>query len=361
MARMRRSLISLVLLPLAGCAGAAVPADSQDALERQVARILAAYDDPRSPGASVLVRHHGRILLATGLGAADLDQGVPASAGTNYRLASITKQFTAMAIMILAEEGGLRLDDPIAKHIEGLPAWSDVATIRHLLTHTSGILDYEDRIPEEMTRQLHDRDVEEILRSATTTYFAPGTGYRYSNSGYALLARVVERRSGLDFPELLRRKIFEPLAMTSSVAFVDGVNAVANRAYGHEREGGRWTRRDQSSTSAVLGDGGIYSSVLDLARWDAELASPTLVSPTMMAAAFHPSIATDRPGVHYGFGWRIGTFRGRPTLSHTGETQGFRNAFFRFPGEELSIAVLTNRDEGEPMKLAEEIAATILE
>ncbi|MGH9457038.1 MAG: serine hydrolase domain-containing protein [Thermoanaerobaculia bacterium] len=350
-----RRLIVLFTLALSGCAS------SGDRLARDVATILDAYTAPGEPGASVLVRHRGEILFARGFGLADLDANRAAESGTNYRLASVTKQFTAMASLLLVDDGVVRLDDPVSRWLDDLPPWGERVTIRHLLTHTSGVLDYEDLIPEQQTEQVHDRDVLDILRRHDATSFEPGSRYRYSNSGYALLALVVESASRKTFPDFLRGRIFEPLGMKDTLAFVEGESTVRERAFGHSRKGAAWTRTDQSLTSAVLGDGGVYSSVLDLARWDAELERPTLLSAELLAMAFTPATETDVEGVSYGFGWKIGELAGRRTVFHTGSTIGFRNALLRIPEERLTVIVLTNRNEGQPIDQAKAIANLVLE
>lgn len=294
------------------------------------------------PGASVLVIDDGRVVVRKAYGLADVDAKTPATPATNYRLASITKQFTAAAILELAHEGKLGLDDRVKRWLPSLPAAANDVTIRHLLTHTSGLVDYEDVIPEGTTRQLRDADVLRLLESQDRTYFAPGTSYRYSNSGYALLALIVERVSGQNFAGFLRERIFLPLGMRNTVAFEEGVSTVANRAFG--------TPDDQSLTSAVLGDGGVYSSIDDLARWAAALDEPRY------AEALLPRTPVPDAGAHYGYGWFIGTHRGEKLVWHTGETSGFRNALLRFPDRRLTVIVLTNRRDGEPRRIALEIA-----
>jgi CubicO group peptidase (beta-lactamase class C family) len=295
------------------------------------------------------------------MGLADLESAGAASDRTNYRLASVTKQFTAMAILILANEGKLSLADPIGRWLGDLPSWSEGVTIRHLLTHTSGIVDYEDLIAKDATRQVLDRDVLDLLAAQNDRYFAPGASYRYSNSAYALLALIVERASGMPFQEFLRERIFAPTGMRETLAYLQDGPPVAERAFGHSRDGAGWIRDDQSITSAVLGDGGIYSSVRDLAAWDAELEQPTLIPARLLEEAFTPATATDVAGVSYGYGWRIGELAGRRMLHHTGETRGFRNALLRIPSERLTVVVLTNRNEGAPIEAAKKIARLFLD
>jgi CubicO group peptidase (beta-lactamase class C family) len=298
------------------------------------------------PGASVIVIRGGKIIARQSFGMANLEERLAASSETHYRLASVTKQFTAAAILTLRDDGKLTLDDSVRRWLPSLPESAGAITIRHLLTHSSGLIDYEDVIPAGTTKQLKDADVLRLLETQTATYFPPGTAYRYSNSGYALLALIVEKASGQRFAGFLHDRIFRPLGMKTTVAHEDGISTVAHRAYGYSREGTGWRRTDQSLTSAVLGDGGIYSSVDDLVRWIAAL------DKGRFAEAWEPRVDTDVKGVRYGFGWRIGEVDGHRVISHTGESIGFRNALLRFPDEHLAIIVLTNRNEGHPYDLA---------
>ena len=310
------------------------------------------------PGASVLVVVDGHPVVRRNHGLADVEAGTAASSATHYRLASITKQFTAAAILQLAEAGRLRLDDPVGRWLPSLPARPAAATLHQLLTHASGLLDYEDLVPETASGrpppvQLRDADVLRLLVPHDRTLFPPGAGYRYSNSGYALLALVVERASGRGFPAYLRENIFLPSGMEATQARVDHGPPVPHRAYGHSVVDGAWRRTDQDRTSAVLGDGGVYACIDDLARWDAALGDGRLLSADSLALAFTPHVATDEPGTGYGYGWRITG----DAQWHSGESIGFRNVLARWPGRGLTVVVLTNRDAPEPRSLALRIAA----
>ena len=285
-------------------------------------------------------------------GLADLEERVAATTATNYRLASLTKQFTAAAILLWAEAGRLSIDDPVRQWLPTLPPVADEIVIRHLLTHASGLIDYEDLIPAGRTAQLRDADVLGLLEAENRGYFPAGSAYRYSNSGYSLLALIVGRASGENFASFLRERIFQPLGMQNTVAFESGISIVAHRAFGYGASGHSWFRIDQDLTSATLGDGGIYSSVDDLAKWDAALCGDRLLRPESLRLAFQPAIQTDDPAVQYGFGWRI-TGESR---WHSGETIGFRNAIVRFLEQRLTVIVLTNRNDPAPYPTALAIA-----
>lgn len=311
------------------------------------------------PGASLLVMRDGVPVVARGYGRSDLAQGVEAGPATAYRLASLSKQFTAAAILLLAQDGRLTIDDPVRKWLPSLPPEAQAMTLRHLLTHTSGLLDYEGLMPVPYAGQIHDAGVLALLEREHRLYFAPGSAYRYSNSGYALLALVVERASGMDYPAFLHARIFEPLGMRDSLAYVPGGPEVPHRAVGHSKVDGHWQRTDQSATSAVLGDGGIYSTVEDLARWDAALDDDRLLSAASRALAFAPHVRVEGEGYEafYGFGWRITG----ETLWHSGETIGFRNVIVRWPARRLTVVLLTNRNDPEPYPTALAIGALFLD
>ena len=309
------------------------------------------------PGASVLVIQDGQAVVRRSYGMADLEAGVAATSHTNYRLASVSKQFTAAAVLLMIEDGKVHLDDRVRRWLPELPAVADPITVEHLLTHTSGLVDYEDVMAADATEQVHDADVLQLLRTQDHTYFPPGQGYRYSNSGYALLALIVEKASGKRYADVLRERIFLPLGMNDTVAYERGVSEVAHRAFGYSFDNGAWHRTDQSSTSAVLGDGGIYSSIDDLAKWDAALYDQRLLKSESLRRAFAPHTRTDDPDIEYGYGWRI---TGQ-TLWHSGETIGFRNVIVRYPQHHLTVVVLTNRNDPEPYATAKAIAALAME
>lgn len=326
--------------------------------------LFSAYSGSTVPGASVVVIADGRVVLRRAYGMADLERRVAATPETDYRLASVSKQFTAMAVMLLATAGKLRYDQPVRDFLPELPAAAGSVTIRHLLNHTSGLVDYEDLVPESRTAQLDDRDVLDLLAAKDSVYFPAGTEYRYSNSGYVLLGLIVARVSSgeLSFPEFLLTRIFQPLGMNATVAHVEGSDTVRRRAYGYSPRGGTFVQTDQSVTSATLGDGGIYSNVDDMQRWDQALysGSTALVDAATLDLAATPPQLPGGATTEYGFGWFIDAYRGEKRWRHTGETSGFRNAIQRFPGRRLTVIVLTNRSSGEPAAIVERIADRLL-
>jgi CubicO group peptidase (beta-lactamase class C family) len=319
--------------------------------------IFSAYNRPDVPGAGVLVIRDGEVVASRSYGLADLERRTPANEHTNYRLASLSKQFTAAAIILLARDGRLRYDDRVADHLPDLPAHAREVRVRHLLTHTSGLWAYEDFVPDSQTRQVKDRDVPALLKNADSLYFAPGSRYRYSNTGYALLALIVEKLSGQSYARFLDERIFKPAGMNATVAYEAGVSTVSNRAYGYSIRRTGPVASDQSSTSAVLGDGGIYSSLHDLAAWDRALDAGTVLTRAELRQAWTPMTLTGGEVTRYGFGWFVDREDGALKLSHHGETSGFTNFILKYPEHRLTIVVLTNRRGGNPWDLVARVAA----
>lgn len=321
--------------------------------DKRVDELFADYAGSARPGAAILVIKDGERVLEKTYGAGDIATQEPVTAASNFRLASISKQFTATAILMLVEEGKLTLDTTLG---EIFPAANDLVaplTIRQVLQHQSGLPDYEPLVPED-GGQVHDDDVLALMLEAEELYFEPGSEYRYSNSGYAVLAMVVERLSGQRFAEFLAARIFTPVGMTNTVAFEQDISTVPNRAYGYTVDGADVEYSDQSLWSAVLGDGGVYSSLDDLYRWDQALYRDDLIAPELTRQMLTPSLED------YGFGWRIDRHDGHLRYHHSGSTSGFRNFMQRFPEERLTVIVLTNRAGPDVQPLAEAVGDLFL-
>ena len=328
----------------------------------------------------MLIRKNGRTVFQHVFGVRDLRAHATIDAQTNFQLASCTKQFTAMS-MLLVHDGKLRYDNRLADIFPDFPGYGKSITIRNLLNHTSGP-DYEELMDQASsgkgplwteTHQIQDEELLALLKAQKNGKFVPGTKWSYSNSGYVMLGLVVARVSGRPFDEFLHDRIFGPLKMNHTVAFVRGKNEVPHRSYGHTSEGGAFKETDQSSTSATLGDGGVYSNLEDLAKWDEALAHHTLLSEAEMQAALIPVKLRDGsqpywasgPGdtdplagkpVSYGFGWFPDPYRGHPRMWHYGDTIGFKAAVERFPKNNLTIIVLCNRSDLDAGALALKVA-----
>ena len=343
--------------------------------ESEIDAIFAGLKSSNAPGAAVLVVHDGRPVFRRGYGVTDLRSLHRIDEHTDFRLASLTKQFTAACIMLLVRDGKLHYNDHLTDLFPRFPAYGKAITVRNLLNHTSGLPDYEDILakqyldaPPEKIPQILDAGVLKLLEQQTAGKFPPGTKWEYSNSGYAVLAMTVEKVSGKSFGEFLRERIFAPLNMANTLAYEKGKNEVPNRAYGHMKNGDGWRENDQSPTSAVLGDGGIYTSIDDLAKWDRAIQDHTLLTAAEMQPALAPVQLTeasatlpDGKPVSYGFGWFLDPYRGHKRMWHYGETVGFRTNIQRFPDDQLTVIVLANRDDVDPENLALRVVNLYLE
>lgn len=334
-----------------------------------------------APGLAVVVREHGRTVFRRGYGQRDLRSGLAVTPRSDFRLASFSKQFTAMAVMLLVRDGKLRYDEPLTEVFPGFPAYGAGITIRELLNHTSGLIPYEDLMDKQYAGvdpleipQIHDAGVLKLAEEQSGTLFPPGTEWEYSNGGYCLLAMAVERASGMSFPAFMQQRIFRPLHMDRTLEFVAGGPAVPQRAYGYANDHGVWMEADQDSTSATLGDGGIYSSIDDLARWDEALRDHTLLSAARMQEALTPPRLHRQPGVGvpiagsgfgterglgkpalYGFGWFLDPYQGHARMWHSGETTGFRTVIERFTEDDLTVIILANRTDLDVVELAQKL------
>jgi CubicO group peptidase (beta-lactamase class C family) len=330
-------------------------------IETEIDRIFAEYNNDKAPGAAVAVFSNSELLFSKGYGLADLEKNIGIDSRTNFRLASVTKQFTAMCILILIEQGKLSLENKLSDYFPYFPSYADKITIEHLLQHTSGLLAYEDYIDDTVTVQLKDTDVLEIVMARDSTYFEPGSQHRYSNSGYAILAKIIENISGKSFAVYLEDNIFDPVGMTGTVAFEQGISEVSNRAFGYHDTDSGMVFSDQSRTSAVLGDGGIYTSVTDMQKWDRALSSYQLISKEFQDKAWSKGTTTEGEVIDYGYGWRLDEYDNRVTRYHTGGTCGFSNVYFRFPENEISVLVLINMRNKPAKDLGQQVADLFLE
>lgn len=335
----------------------------------QIDAVFASLKSADAPGAAVLVVRNGQAIFRRGYGVTDLRTRRLIGPETDFRLASFTKQFTATCIMLLVHDGKLRYDDHLTDIFPEFPAYGKAITIRNLLNHTSGLPDYEDLLmkqypntPDDKIPQILDAGVLKLLEQQSAGLFPAGSKWQYSNSGYATLAMIVEKVSGKPFGQFLHERIFVPLGMNHTLAYEKGKNEVPNRAYGYTKEGNGWKETDQSPTSAVLGDGGIYTSIDDLAKWDRALREHTLLSEAEMQPALTPVHVADGPptsegrNVSYGFGWFLDPYKGHKRMWHDGETIGFRTTIQRFPDDKLTIIVLANRTDIDPKAFALRVA-----
>jgi len=305
---------------------------------QQVDALFDCIAGSQAPGAAVLVAQNGQVLLAKGYGFANIEHRVPNAPQTKFRLASVTKSFTAATILQLQEAGQLNINDPVAKYLPDMPN-GDRITLGHLLTHTSGIQNSE----------------------KAALAFNPGDRLDYSNVGYHLLGRVIEKVSGQSYEDYLRAHVFEPLGMLDS-GMDHYAPILANRAAGYNRDGrGGYLNAEPGDMSGAGSGGGLYSTVEDLCRFDQALFTGKLLKPETVAAAFTPVRLNDGTKGTYGFGWTIGKHRGLSEISHGGDGTGFNAWNAYFPESGLLVIVLSNvsmRPSG-PLPSARDLAHNI--
>jgi N-acyl-D-aspartate/D-glutamate deacylase len=311
------------------------------------------------PGAAVMVIRDGQVLHAAGYGLADLERRDPITPQTNFELASVSKQFAAIAVMILADRRLLSFDDPMIQHLPELGRFGNRITIRHLLTHSSGLPDYYDALEAQSAGRMPD--TEEAMRFLAgwgESLFPAGERYEYSNPGYEMLALVVERVSGQTFREFLRDHIFAPLGMTATVVRDSSEPQIAHRARGYTRKDGGFELLDHHPLNHIVGSGSIYSSLEDLARWDRALDTDLLVRRSTLEEAWSPVRLTSGERYPYGFGWQLGDYGGLGRwVHHTGHWLGFSNYLGRYPRHRVSVIVLSNIEDFE----SEEYAGRIVD
>jgi D-alanyl-D-alanine carboxypeptidase len=340
--------LAFALIALGGRPALADPVDDYLRAELQKRHI---------PGLSLAVLKDGEVVKTAGYGLANVELNVPATPRTVFQIQSITKTFTSAAILLLSEEGKLSLDDPVAKHLEGAPGSWKAITIRHLLSHTSGIKDFIN----DPTVSLRLEVTEEEVLQATAPRplnFAPGEKYAYSNTNYHLLAMVIRKLTGKWYGDFLRERIFEPLGM-SRTRVVSLSEVIPDRATGYHWRKGAFVNGDFVAESVLAyGGGGIVSTAPDLARWAASFETEKLLKPKTIEEAWTPFKLNDGSAATYGLGWFIQPAEGHRGVGHSGgHVTGFTSHLAIYPADRLAVVVLTNSTSADPAPLARNIAA----
>ncbi|HEV8291184.1 MAG TPA: serine hydrolase domain-containing protein, partial [Tepidisphaeraceae bacterium] len=313
------------------------------------------------PGLSLAAVKDGKLLLTRGYGLADVELNVAATPETVYQIQSITKTFTASAIMMLVKEGKVGLDDEIDKYLEGLPeTWKGI-TIRRLLNHTSGIKDY---INEPYASLRVETTDEEALRETAKRplNFQPGEKYAYCNTGYLLLGMIIRKTTGDSYGEFLRKRIFEPLGMTNT-RVISLKEIIPRRASGYSLHDGKLIRGDYVAESILsYPGGGLISTVLDMAKYDAIWLRGQLLDGSSIKEMWTAGTLNDGSRTLYGFGWGINDLRGQRMLTHSGgHMTGFASRYAVFPQHQLSVIVLSNRNETNTDVIVQGVAGLIAE
>jgi CubicO group peptidase (beta-lactamase class C family) len=361
----RRLLVVVVigfglLVDTGSASGQVAGDDLHSLLPRIDSLVLAELGQTPSAGLSVAVQRGADLLLAKGYGSADLENSVPITTETVFRIGSITKQFTAVSVLRLMERGRIRLQDPITRFLPGFPTQGHTVTIHHLLTHTSGIKSYtgDERFEELSRRDLADEELLELFVHDTFD-FAPGEQWKYNNSAYYLLGMIIEEITGQEYADYLDEHIFDPLGMTGS-SYCDLRAMVPHRARGYSVDDGELVNSAPISMNTPGAAGALCSTTLDLLRWQRALDGNRLISPESRRLMLTSAVLNDGETTGYGYGLGIGDLEGHPTVSHGGGINGFSTALATYPDDDLVVVVLGNTESRVTGLVANGIARILL-
>jgi len=352
---MKRSLVTYLTIFLVSAPCFAQGTTTERAAAERVDRVVKQQMlANKVPGVSLAVLRHGKIILLKSYGLANVEHEVPVKPETVFESGSIGKQFTAAAVMILAQENKLSLDDKISKYFPDAPAsWKDI-TVWNLLTHTSGLGDYPADI--DLKRDYTEDEYFASFKKAPLD-FAPGSSWNYSNVGYVTLGMLIRKVTGKFYGDFLQERIFKPLGMNTA-RIISEADIVPNRAAGYRLVQGELKNQDWVSPSTnSTADGSLYFSILDLAKWDAALYTDTPLTQSSRSKIWTPARLNDGRTKDYGFGWHLGQYHGRRLAFHGGAWQGFKTFIIRFLDTELTIIFLANSWETRDFKLARGLAA----
>jgi CubicO group peptidase (beta-lactamase class C family) len=329
---------------------------AQDPIAAVDAFLKAEMQEQKIPGVSLAVVRDGKPLIVKGYGFANVEHQVPVKPETIFQSGSVGKQFTAMAVMMLVEEGKIGLDEKISKYLGEVPeAWANV-TVRHLLTHTGGLTDY----PREFDFR-KDYTEDDLLKQAreVPTAFAPGEKWEYSNLGFVTLGIIVHKVSGKFYGDFLKERVFTPLGMTTA-RIISEADIVPNRAAGYVLRQGELKNQGWVSPSLnTTADGALYLTVLDMMKWDEALTSGKMIGKAGYEAMWTPVKLNDGRTHPYGFGWGVRTLNGKRVIEHGGAWQGFKAHIVRYPDNKLTVIVFANLAQANQGRLANGVAAII--
>lgn len=317
-----------------------------------------------APGISISIVRKGRLIFRRGYGLADLETNKPPDPTTNFNIGSITKQFTALCILQLAENKKLSLDDHLGKFLPALnKKVADLITIKELLTHSSGIIDHYDLTDTKNLKHAHISDVLNAVKNTDSTYFVPGSHFRYSNTAYCLLSLVVEKVSGMSYAQYLRKNIFMPLGMKKTVVWNEK-EKIEHAASGYEFDSATNSFKNSGADENIFfsteGDGGIYTSVDDYLKWFTALQSGKIFPKEMIRRARSPQFSIDKENhLSYGYGWFIDESSVPVRVYHSGSNGGFRAFSFSVPEKNFLIVIFSNRDDVDLEKLIKNIYTII--
>ncbi len=368
----RRLLLAAVVCMAVGTARPAAPQGPAPgggaglltaAARARIDAVFAPLAKPGSPGCALAIYRDGAIAYERGYGLASLELGVPITPRTVFDIGSTSKQFTAFSILLLERDGKLSLDDEVRRFLPELPVYERPITVRHLLLHTSGLRDYltlwslAGVKTESWTTQ---REAVALVVRQRAANFPAGEEWLYSNTGYLLLAEIVQRASGKSLKDFARERIFEPLGMTHTFYLDDHTQVVAGKATGYEpRERGGFSV--DMSNFEQIGDGGVQTTVEDLLLWDRNFYAPRVGDAALVARAQQTGKLNSGKPLDYAAGLSIGRYRGLPFVRHGGSWAGYRAELLRFPSQRTSVACLCNLGTAGPSRLADRVADIVLE
>lgn len=320
----------------------------------EIQKLLSQYDG-KSPGCAVVAIHKGDSIFEHVSGFANVEKDILITSTSNFRLASVSKQFTAVGVLVLLQQGKLRLEQKLTDFFPEFPAYGKDISLYHLLTHTSGLKDYEELM--NSNTPITDNGVLTLLTREESGYFTPGSKYQYSNGGYCLLKLIIERVSEISFGNFMREHVFGPLEINTTCINEDGLQNIQDRVFGYSYRDGAFIQTDQDMTSTTTGDGGIYSSIRDMAKWDRVFYTDRVLSKEYRDTLFTKHVRTDESdGSSYGFGLFLKKWGEKEIAYHGGESIGFRIGMCTIPADELTVIFLSNRREGDGAETAQKIA-----
>jgi D-alanyl-D-alanine carboxypeptidase len=317
-------------------------------IARQIDTTLAATFKPDEPGAAVIVVKDGKTILRKAYGLADVEKKVAVQPGDVFRIGSITKQFTAVAILMLEEEGKLSVKDEITKFLPDYPTQGKKITIEHLLTHTSGIRSYTSMptFRDIVAKDMKPMEVVDFFKNEKMD-FDPGERYLYNNSGYFLLGVIIEKISGMSYADFVAKRIFVPLDMKHTAYEGSERNGV-KRVAGHQRRAEAWVPAQPMSMTQPYAAGSLISNVDDMATWNAAVEAGKLLKPATWKRAFTPYVLNNGKPMEYGYGWSLRKFRGQPIIEHGGAINGFVSEGMRVPDSKVFVSILMNHTGRQP-------------
>jgi D-alanyl-D-alanine carboxypeptidase len=368
---MKRLLILTVLVCLAAASGGthvlsfklAQQTDVKvDAAERsaQVDALMNPLIQGDGPGAAVMVIQDGRVVHGKGYGLARLDTKEAVGLNTAFDISSTSKQFTAMAVMILVERGKLNYDDPLTKFFPEFPSYARTITVRHLLNHTSGLVDALN--PQWYRKGYYPtaKDLVKMMVKEKNVRFAPGEKFEYNNAGYVLLALIVEKASGQSFARFMKENVFQPLGMNSTVILDESKPKIERMAVSYFFEGNEFKPYQPTSDIFFYGAKGVISTLEDMYRWEQALAAEKLVKASTLKQAFTPGRLNSGTETIYGFGWYIVKDNGLDVYEHAGGYLAYRSNIRRYPAQRLTVILLSNNALIEPTSLTKKISQIYL-